>query len=100
MTDFEIPPYQTFSTEKEQIEILLQDDFPVLYFSVHSATFIAIGLIELVLMMISKADFGPVSDIGHSLISASILVVLGILSILLSNILKLYLNKNLIFFIK
>lgn len=97
MNDYAIPPYQMISTERERIELLLQEDFPVIYYAIQSAVFILIGFIELVLVMISKADFGPVSDIGHSLMSASILVVLGILSLLLSIILKIFtLSKKII----
>lgn len=86
MSVFETQTYQAISSERERIEILLQDEFPTLYFSVHSGVFTIIGLIELVLTIISKADYGPVPDIGHSLISASILIVLAILSLLLSKL--------------
>lgn len=84
MNTYEIPPYQTITSERERIELLLQDDFPIVYFAIHSVVFFTIGLIELILVMISKADYGPVSDIGHSVMSASFLVVLAILSLLLS----------------
>lgn len=75
---------QTNQTEKEEIENLLKEQFSFIYFIIHSLTYILIGIVELILIIISKADYGPVPDIGLSLISSSVLIVLGLFSILLS----------------
>ncbi|CAF0821519.1 unnamed protein product [Brachionus calyciflorus] len=72
-----------YQSERERIENLLEEDFPFVYFWIHSIIILLIGLVEAILAIESKSNYGPDLDIGFSLLGSSFLVVLGFLSILL-----------------